>query len=174
MPITLIDIPLLKHMPDDLLGIDEENYPDGHPDFYQHGWGVFEEEQLLLMGLNKIVILDRCIVLVVHSTDNPPIQKRDIEAEFWLDEDDIEGLEEDIEIRMSLNKFLNRRIEEIVEKCREEEIFELVLCVCNPHHAIIPRPNIPEDISVYFPKGVVEHWKVEECYELRANNWIIL
>lgn len=172
-----MDIPLWDYdTPEELLGIDEKNHPDGHPDFWQHGWGVFDGN-LNLCGEDEEVCFSpkKCIVLILHSTDDPPPEKEDIQIGFFLDDEDIPYLEEEIEAHTSLNKFLNLRISEIVEECKDEEIEDLVLCVCNPHGAMIVRPEaIPQNINVYFPQGVVEHWKVKDgrtMYELRAKDW---
>lgn len=175
----LKDIPLWNYdTPEELFGIDEKNHPDGNPDFWQHGWGILDGN-LNLCGEDEEVCFSpkRCLVLVLHSTDHPPKEKEDIEIGFYLDDEDIHYLEEEIEAHTSLNKFLNIRIQEIVEECEDEGIVDLVLCVCNPHGATITRPAIiPEGINVYFPQGIVDHWKIKEpksrtMYELRAKDW---
>lgn len=170
----LNDIPLWDYdTPEELLGIDEEKHPDGHPDFWQHGWGILDTLVLAQNISNEVFFrLNKCIVLVLHSTDNPPKEENDIQIGFFLDNEDVPYLTEEIEAHTSLNKFLDLRIKEIVKECEKGGIEDLILCVCNPHSAIIERPkDIPENIRVYFPKGVVDHWKVENIFELRARRW---
>ncbi len=196
MSILLTDIPLWDYDdPDELLGVDEVNHPEGQPDFSQHGWGIIKNNSLSLVDEDdnaKITFSpqkdkkDRCLVLILHSTDDPPPQEDDIELGFWLDAKDIPHFDEEVEIHVSMNKFIKERIEEIVQECRDENIKELILCTCNPHEALVKRPaGIPDDINVYFPKGVVEHWKMKKersgifgllrkeeiSYELRAKDW---
>jgi len=183
----LMDIPLWDYDdPDELLGIDEKAHPDGHPDFWQHGWGIVDKHHLSLSDEESIFTgfdpnkneTEKVLVLILHSSDNPPPQSDDIEIGFFLDDEDIPYLEEEIEAHTSLNKFLDLRISEIVEECNEENITELILCVCNPHNATIKRPDVPKHINVYFPKGVVDAYKhtsrKEISYELRAKGWAIL
>lgn len=179
----LDDIPLSEAKnPEALLGIDPEKYPDGDHDFYKHGWLEFEDQELILSDkYSEGYILKRCMVVVLHSTDNPPKEKYDIELGFWIDGNDVSYLEEEIEARTSLNKFLKLRIHEIVEECEKRNITNLVLCVCNPHNAKIKRPKeIPSNINVYMPQGIVEHWRIlisqndkyVSKYELNSKTWI--
>lgn len=169
--LDLADIPLYQmDDPDELLGLGDWT-PDKLDDFWQHGWGW-----VINLNLNELPV-NRALVWLLHSTTHPPKQEDDIEIGFYLDNEDIPYLTEEIESRASLNKFLSLRLQEIID---ELEIPNLILCVCNPHGAMIERPKeIPENVNVYFPKGVVYHWKhidFEDVvhYELEAEEWVQL
>lgn len=182
----LQDIPMPEYSkPDDLFGIDEVKYPNGDDDFYQHGWGLVENKLILSdkdTGDEKFSFDEKkkVIVVILHSSDHPPYQKDDIEIAFWVDDDHIWYLTEEIEARTSLNKFIGLRLDKILEECHSRNVLDLVLCTCNPHHSIIKRPtNIPTDMNVYFPLGIVDHWRrnfpnKKSEYDLTAANWIKL
>ena len=101
----LLDIPLEEEHPDELLGIFEK-------DFYEVGWGFVPNLAFFIDG----PVVERALVLVLHSPDKPEKMEGDVEIAFWLDDEDVAYLEEEIEAHTTLTKFLRLRLPEIVER----------------------------------------------------------
>lgn len=168
----LNDIPLVHRHADDLLGIHADE------DFWEWGWGFVPN---LTFGAG---IIENAVVILLHAPDEPEKYEGDVQIAFWVDQDEIDYLDEEVEVRTRLSKFLDARLPHIASVgikriLNAMESNDLVLCVCNPLHSMIERPkSVPQGVNVHFPLGTVRHYKQGDFgqveYLLEADEWVVL
>lgn len=164
-PITSIaEIPFREKEPLALLHLDQ--YRE-HVDTEFEGYGYGRLSSLSLIrradGTRYRAVQD-ALVLALHAADDGEAFEDDIELEFFLHE-----VVEDYSVTALLSTFLAKRLPAISSDERA-----LVLAICNPHRATIPKP--PTDVPVYYALGDVDSYLEEDgsgmlTISLVADEW---
>lgn len=144
MPISaLADLPFVERDPWPLLGLDPARR-DVDRDHDECGWCHLESIRLEDPG--GVISVARPLVLALHTREDPKLLVGDVELEFVLHDDDGE-----YSAVALLSEFLRRRVAPLLTPPPAA----VVLALCNPHRADIPRPAVLGDIPLYYGHGEV-------------------
>jgi hypothetical protein len=161
---SISEIPFVERDALELLNLDE--YRD-EPDleYYQYGFARVDRLCLLERDAPEPLIVRDALLLALHSADEGEAFERDIELEFFVDE-----VADDYSVTALLSDFLERRLPELVS-----DELAIVLVLCNPYNAIVPKPDIVGATPMYFALGDVESWVDVDSgrpfIQLVADSW---
>lgn len=149
MPISALeDLPFGERDPWPLLGLDPER-TSPLPDRDHEEFGYCHLEAVRLEGAGGITLVERPVVLALHTREHPERLADDIELEFILH--DADG-EYNAEVRLS--EFLRRRVGPLLSPPPTA----VVLALCNPHRTDIVRPAEIGDLPLFYGHGDVTAW----------------
>jgi hypothetical protein len=164
---SLAEIPFCRMDPRDLLNLrGDREEPD--PDYT--GFGHCRADEVWLEdGRGGCVPVRDALILALHSCDLGAPHPDDVELEFFAEE-----VAPGYSVTALLSTFLAARLAEL----RGDE-GAIVLAMCNPHRAEIPRPPSAGAAPVYYALGDVESWLDDDgggdCpwarLRLRAQAW---
>ena len=126
------------------LAIDRDQ-PD--PDYT--GFGHARLPALVLEdAADRCHVVDDALVLALHSCDLGRPRADDVELEFFVDQ-----VARGYSVTALLSTFLAARLAPL---CGDARV--IVLAMCNPHRAILPRPPAAGATPLWYPLGDVESW----------------
>jgi len=166
-PIRSIDqLPFLERPPLEVLHLDHAR---DAPDLETTVFGWAHVDQLWLAGRDGAEHpVDGALVLAVHAAEDPEELTDDVELEFFVEE-----VAKDYSVTVLLSAFLERWLPRVAGSGERA----IVLAMCNPHHARIPRPMCaPVGIPVHYAFGDVDSWLEAEAsgrqqIRLEADAW---
>lgn len=160
---TLAQIPFRHREPLELLNLREERAAP------QDDYTGFGHARVGLVWLEDAagaqVPVGDALLLALHSCDLGAPRPEDVELEFFLDE-----VAPGYSVRALLSAFLAARLPALRGPERA-----IVLALCNPHRAAIPRPPAAGATPVHYALGDVESWldPAGPDLRLRADAWRI-
>ena len=147
MPVlTLAELPFGERAPWDLLGLDPQRSAV-HEDHDTSGYCRLPAV-LLEDGAGGVQEVRDVLVLGLHSRDDAEPLAGDVELEFVLREGD-----ETYSAVALLSEFLRARLAGLVG-----DASAVVLALCNPQDAELPRPEGLGDRPIYYAHGDVTAW----------------
>lgn len=158
---TLAEIPFRSREPLDLLNLRVDR---DEPDQDYTGFGHCRVDEVWIEDSSGICAAVRgALILGLHSSDLGAPRPDDVELEFFVDE-----VAAGYSVTALLSAFLAARLPEL----RGDER-AIVLAMCNPHRATIPRPAGVGSTPVHYPLGDVESWLDPDGprLRLRADAW---
>jgi len=136
-------------------------------DFYGFGYGWLPKVVLLeSQGEQRTCEVSDSLILALHSYEESPEDKTDVEIAFWLDEDeyyeDDDDDDQDLVVLAPLTLFLRKRLPDLLVEYRDAHAGEnptsVVLALCNPQHAVIQRPPDLVSPPIRYALGEVTSW----------------
>lgn len=166
----IADLPFHERPVEELLNLVEyRERPDR--DYAGYGWavaprlvlveeakharrGIADTEPLALIDEGRVV--KDSLLIAVHTADDAPAIANDLQLEF-----DVPGGP----VAVMASKFLSLWLP------RLPQAGAIVLCVCNPHHAQLPR--IDAGRTLWLPMGDVQSWRDQDNGDilLTAETW---
>lgn len=145
---SIADIPFRERDVLELLNLDQErDAPD--LDYCDFGYARARVVSLESRGHPEPLPLVRdALILGLHAAEEPEVLDRDIELEFFIDE-----VAEDYSVTALLSAFLDAWLPRLTGGERA-----IILVLCNPHDADIPRPAAAGATPVYYALGDVDSW----------------
>ncbi len=147
---TLAELPFGERAPWDLLGLDPQR-STVHEDHDTSGYCRLPSV-LLEDGAGGSSQVQDVLVLGLHSRDEAEPLAGDVELEFVLRDGD-----ETYSAVVLLSQFLRTRLSALVG-----DASAVVLALCNPQAADIPRPAGLGDRPIYYAHGDVTAWMQRE------------
>ena len=132
-------------------------------DFTGFGWAV-ADAIWLETGAGAAVRVDNALVIALHTADDAEPLPDDLELEFDLPGGPVAVL---------ASAFLARWLPRLPQRSA------IVLAICNPHGAVLPRPAAAS-VPVYYAIGNVDAWsevgpgESRERILLAAEDWCTL
>lgn len=148
--LTLAELPFGERAPWDLLGLDPQR-STVHEDHDTSGYCRLPSV-LLEDGAGGLLQVQDVLVLGLHSRDEAEPLAGDVELEFVLRDGD-----ETYSAVVLLSQFLRTRLSALVG-----DASAVVLALCNPQDAEIPRPAGLGDRPIYYAHGDVTAWMQRE------------
>lgn len=148
-PIRSIDqLPFHERPPLEVLHLDHAR---DAPDLEATGFGWAQLDQIWLAGRDGSERpVDRALVLAIHAAEEPEELTDDVELEFFVEE-----VAQGYSVTVLLSAFLERWLPRVSGGGERA----IVLAMCNPHHARIPRPTCAAaGIPVHYAFGDVDSW----------------
>ena len=111
-------------------------------------------------------VVGDALLLALHSCDLAAPRPDDVELEFFLDE-----VARGYSVTALLSTFLAARLPDL------RGAPAIVLAMCNPHRAVLPRPHAAGAAPVWYALGDVESWLDADALggapsvRLRAPAW---
>jgi len=140
----IADLPFRERDPLALLHIEDEERA-APEDFAGFGYARIPAIHLDDGGPRPPRLVRDALVLGLHSADDGPALADDVELEFWLDDG------------ASVAALLSVFLADWLPRLRAGEA-AIVLALCNPHRAALPRPAAAGATPLYYPTGDVESW----------------
>lgn len=162
---SIAEIPFEERPLLTLLHLDEDrDSPD--LDFAGYGFGRAESLWLARHEHPELVQVSDALILALHSADEGEELAGDIELEFVVD-----AVAEGYSVTVLLSDFIRIWLPRIAGGERA-----IVLALCNPYRAVLPRPASAGSTPVYFALGDVESWGDwggggEPSLTLVADDW---
>jgi hypothetical protein len=150
---SIADLPFPEREPLALLHLDEER--ESLVETTDHGWARLREITLAAGG-QTLRVRDPLLLALHWYEDGEPLAG-DVELEIDV------GAGESVTVLLS--RFLD------VWLPRLGGTGPVVLAVCNPHRATLPRPPAAGDRTVYYGLGDVESWLIDGSPRLVADEW---
>ena len=155
--ITIAELPVHERPLLELLNLAEDRTePD--PDYAGYGWARASRLWLVEPGAPPRPVED-ALLLALHCPDDGELLTDDIELYFELPERE--------PVTVLASSFFARWLPRL-----PRDASSIVLALCNPHRASLPRP--PETrLPLHFAHGEVESWisRDDGRIELRAPSW---
>ena len=148
--LTLVELPFGERAPWDLLGLDPQR-STVHEDHDTSGYCRLPSVLLEDGEGGKLQVQD-VLVLGLHSRDEAEPLAGDVELEFVLRDGD-----ETYSAVVLLSEFLRVRLSGLLG-----DVSAVVLALCNPQDAEIPRPVGLGDRPIYYAHGDVTAWMQRE------------
>jgi len=154
---TLAELPFDERAPWDLLGLDPERSAV-HEDHDTSGYCRLPALLLEDGEGGPQQRLRDVLVLGLHSRDDAEPLAGDVELEFVLRDG-----EETYSAVVLLSEFLRTRLADLVgDASARTPVGAVVLALCNPQEAEIPRPSGLGDRPIYYAHGDVTAWMQRE------------
>lgn len=159
---TIDTLPFVEKPVRELLHLEAERDAPSR-DFAGFGWA--RADTLWLEARDRPALrLDDAVVLALHTADDAEALDADLELELELP---------DRPVTVLASAFLDRWLP------RLPQASAIVLAICNPHRAVLPRPPAAT-VPVHLPLGEVASWRDRICGEprdrilLAAEDWCTL
>jgi hypothetical protein len=129
-----------------------------NPDYAGYGWARASRVWLVEPGAPPRAV-DDALVLALHCPDDGEELASDVELYFELAEQP--------PVTVLASKFFERWLPRL-----PQDASAIVLALCNPHGACLPRPHATA-LPLHFARGEVESWssRDDDRIELRAPSW---
>lgn len=154
---TIAELPFHERPVLELLNlVDDRIEPDA--DYAGYGWARASRVWLVEPGAPPRPV-DDALLLALHCPDDGEVLANDIELYFELPEQP--------PVTVLASTFFARWLPRL-----PEDVSQIVLALCNPHHASLPQPRQTR-LPLHFAHGEVESWIARDDgrIELRAPSW---
>jgi hypothetical protein len=157
---TIGDLPFVERPLLELLDLVADR-TEPNPDYAGYGWARAPRLWLVEPGAPSRAIED-ALVLALHCPDDGEVLAHDVELYFELPEQ--------APVTVLASKFLERWLPRL-----PRDASAIVLALCNPHRACVPRPE-KTSLPLHFARGEVESWSsdADDRIELRAPSWCMV
>jgi hypothetical protein len=145
---TIDELPFRERPPLEVLNLDHHR---DAPDLEATVFGWAHVDQLWLVDRDGAAgAVERALVLAVHAAEEPEELGDDVELEFFVEE-----VAKDYSVTVLLSAFLARWLPRVTGGGERA----IVLAMCNPHRARIPRPSsVAPGTPVHYAFGDVDSW----------------
>lgn len=144
---SIAELPFRQHDPLELLNL---TTPRDTPvlDDTRFGW-CHLAELWLDDGAGEPRLVRDALVLALHAAEEPEALADDVELEFFVEE-----VAKDYSVTVLLSKFLAVWLPRVAGRGERA----IVLAMCNPHRAVLPRPPAAGATPVHYALGDVDSW----------------
>lgn len=140
----ILELPFRERPVLELLNLVEDRE---NPERDYAGYGFARVPRVYLVDAHEVMALDDALVLALHSADDAAPMTEDIELLF-----------DDVGVTVLATDFLAKWLP------RLPEANNIVLALCNPHHASLRAP-----VPIYLATGDVESWREDGRIELSTQ-----
>ena len=144
---SIAELPFAERSLLTLLHLDEQrDSPD--LDFAGYGYGRADSLWLARHDHPELVQVKDALILALHSADEGEVLAGDVELEF-----EVEAVAPGYSVTVLLSDFMRIWLSRIGGAERA-----IVLALCNPHRAVLPRPASSGSTPLYYAIGNVDSW----------------